>query len=476
MDSQQQDDGHIIMIPYLAQGHITRFLALARFISQRKPNIKITFVSTLLNIRCLQSAVTSDKNIHLAELPFSSADHGLPPDSNNTDSLPPHLILTLLLASQTLKPSFDNLITEIITTEKRVPDCIIADCIFGWVHDTAKRVGTFHFGFTSGAYGSIMYGSICLNLPHRKNDGSNDLIEEFHVPNFPDTATKDSPMFKFIQKLTSMKSDGMLCNSVEEIDVVVWTIGPLLPSYLLQGNKNNASVVSHSRTGKEFGISPESCIEWLNLHKISSVLYISFGSESAISTSNMKELALGLENSGKSFIWVLRPPSEFDAKSEFKSEWLPEGFVERMNETKKGLLAKKWAPQLEILCHKSTGAFLSHCGWNSVLESLSQGVPIIGWPMRAEQSFNSEMMQEEMGVSVQLANGNEGQVLSEEVQKVIEQVMDSSKGEEMRRKATVIAEKISAAMREDEDGHLIGSSVGAIDDFLATVTTKKVLV
>ncbi|KAI3902121.1 hypothetical protein MKW92_013724 [Papaver armeniacum] len=486
----------------MAQGHITRFLALARFISQRKPNIKITFVSTPLNIRRLQSALTSDKNIHLAELPFSSADHGLPPDSDNTDSLPPHLILTLLLASQSLKPLFDNLITEIVTTENRVPDCFIADAIFGWVHETVKRVGTFHFTFTCGVYGTAMYGSIISHLPHRKNDGSNDLIEEFHVPNFPDTcrvhvsqlsahlraATKDSPMFKFVQKLSSMKSDGMLCNSVKEIDVVglktlrntmgskpVWAIGPLLPSYLLQGNKNGVSVVSRSRTGKEFGISPESCIEWLNLHKHSSVLYISFGSESAISTSNMKELALGLEKSGKSFIWVLRPPTEFDAKSEFKSEWLPEGFVKRMNETKKGLLAKKWAPQLEILCHKSTGAFLSHCGWNSVLESLSQGVPIIGWPMGAEQSFNSKMMQEELGVSVQLANGNEGQVLSEEVQKVIEEAMDSSKGEEMRRKAMVIAEKISAAMREDEGGHLKGSSVRSIDDFLATVTTKKVL-
>lgn len=150
----------------------------------------------------------------------------------------------------------------------------------------------------------------------------------------------------------------MLCNSVEEIEVVglktlrnimgskpVWTIGPLLPSYLLQGNKNTVSVVSHSRTGKEFGISPESCIEWLNLHKPSSVLYISFGSESAISTSNMKELALGLEKSGKSFIWVLRPPSEFDIKSDFRSEWLPDGFVERTKESQKQLLVKKWAPQ-----------------------------------------------------------------------------------------------------------------------------------
>ncbi|MCL7034611.1 hypothetical protein MKW94_029201 [Papaver nudicaule] len=491
----------------MAQGHITRFLALARFISQRKPNIKITFVSTPLNIKRIQSALasgtTTHSNICLAELPFSSVEHGLPPNCENTDSLPPHLILTLLLASQTLKPSFDNLMTEIITAENRVPNCIIADTIFSWVHDIAKRVGTFHFAFTCGAYGSAMYGAICSNLPHRKDDGSNDLIEEFHVPNFPDTcrmhisqlsvhlraATKESPLVKFVHKLMSVKLDGLLCNTIEEIDAVglkvyrssmeprpVWAIGPLLPSYLLQGNKNNVSVVSHSRTGKEFGISPESCIEWLNHQKPASVLYISFGSESAISSKNMMELALGLEKSGKSFIWVLRPPSEFDAKSEFRSEWLPEGFVERMNESNKGLVIKKWAPQLEILSHNSTGGFLSHCGWNSVLESLSQGVPIIGWPMGAEQVFNAKMMEEEMGVSVQLANGNEGVVASEDVKRVVEQVIDSSKGDEMRKNAMAIAGKISAAMREDEDGHQKGSSVRSIDDFLATVTSQKAVV
>ncbi|RZC82764.1 hypothetical protein C5167_045551 [Papaver somniferum] len=506
---QEEDDGHIIMFLYMAQGHITRFLALARFISQRKPTTKITFVSTPLNIRRFQSAFASDTTVHsnicLAELPFSCADHGLPANSDNTDSLPSHLISTLLCASETLKPCFDNLMNDIVTAENRVPDCIIADSIFGWVNDTAKRVGTFHFTFVGGALGGALFSSICLHLPHRKNDDSNDVIEEFHVPNFHDScrlhisqlpvhlkeATKESPHVKFIRKQLSlsMKSDGILRNSVREIEVAgrwkplrteskpVWTVGPLLPaSFLLQGN-SNVSVVPHSRTGKEFGISPESCIEWLNLHKPYSVVYISFGSESSISASKLMELALGLEKSGKCFIWVLRPPSEFDIKSEFKWEWLPEGFVERMNETKKGLLVKKWAPQLEILSHRSTGAFLSHCGWNSVLESLSQGVPIIGWPLGGEQAFNSLLMEEEMGVSVQLANGNEAQVdTSEDVRKAVEQVMDTSKGEEMRKKAMVIAQKISAAMREDEGGHQKGSSVKSIDDFLASVTSKKVVV
>ncbi|MCL7049491.1 hypothetical protein MKW94_027751 [Papaver nudicaule] len=510
--SQQEEDGHIIMFPFMAHGHFTRFLALAKFITKRKPNIRITFVSTPLNVKRLQSTLSSEtttyNNICFAEIPFKSTDHGLPPNSESIDSLPVHLNPTFFCASESLEPAFEKFLTETIRTEKRVPDCIIFDLFFGWVHDIAKRVGTLSFCFLSGAYGAAMYFSTWLYFPHRKNDDSNDLIEEFHVPRFPDTCrlqlsqlfpelrktNKESMFAKFARRQISLtlKSDGMLCNTVEEIEVVglkvlrdhmeskpVWTIGPLLPSYLLQGNqnKNKGSVVSNFRTEKEFGIRPESCIEWLNHQKPSSVLYISFGSQGTISAPKMKELALGLEKSGKFFIWVLRPPIGYDSKSEFKAEWLPEGFEERLNETKKGLLVKKWAPQLEILCHGSTGAFLTHCGWNSVFESLSQGVPIIGWPLFAEQNYNSKMIREELGVSVELAIGNEGELSSEHVKKVIDQVMDSSKGDEMRKKATVIAEKISAAMKEDKDeadGHRKGSSIRSLDDFLATVTSKKV--
>ncbi|KAI3962636.1 hypothetical protein MKW92_041816 [Papaver armeniacum] len=255
MNTQQQDD-HIIMFPFMAQGHIIPFLALAKLISQRKPNTKITLVSTPLNIKYLHSTLTSEtstayKNISLAELPFSCTDHGL------------------FHASETLKPSFNNLITEIIRTEKRVPGCIISDIFLGWVNETAKRVGTLHFSFTT-----------C----------------EFHLPKFPDTCRlhisqltlnlretdKETPITIFLQQQISLslRSDGMLCNSVEEIEIlgletlrsymdpkpircIFQHIGPLLPPFLL----GNGSAVSNLRTaGKDFGISPENCIKWLN-HK-----------------------------------------------------------------------------------------------------------------------------------------------------------------------------------------------------------------
>ncbi|OVA01652.1 UDP-glucuronosyl/UDP-glucosyltransferase [Macleaya cordata] len=500
---------HIIMFPFMAQGHIIPFLALAKLISQRSPAIKITLVSTPINIQYLQSTLNSSSsettinNIYLAELPFTSSDHGLPPNSENTDALRSHQIKNLFFASETLKPSFQNLISNIIETDQRVPLCIISDIFIGWAVDVARSVGTSHFAFTTGGgYGTAVYFSLYLYLPHRNSTG---IIDEFHLPKFPETcrlhssqlpsylreADSNDPFASFIKKQVSfsLKSDGMLCNTVEEIEILgleilrkkymnpqpVWTIGPLIPPFLLGQDVNspNSSVVSHQRTGKEFGISPENCIEWLDHQQPASVLYISFGSQNTISASQMMELALGVEESGKPFIWVLRPPREFDIKSEFKSEWLPEGFEGRINEGKRGLLVKKWAPQLEILCHKSTGVFLSHCGWNSVMESLSQGVPIIGWPLAAEQAYNSKMMEEEMGVCVELARGVEGKIVCEEVKRVIEEVMSKEgKGGEMKRKAMMIAEKIRVAVREEE-GDQKGSSVRALDDFLETLLVSK---
>ncbi|KAI5647420.1 hypothetical protein M9H77_33425 [Catharanthus roseus] len=206
-------------------------------------------------------------------------------------------------------------------------------------------------------------------------------------------------------------------------------------------------------SGREPGLPTEKCLEWMDSHSECSVLYISFGSQNTISPSQMMALAMGLEESGKPFIWCIRPPTGFDLKSEFRTEWLPKGFEKRMNETNQGLVVHGWAPQLDILCHRSTGAFLSHCGWNSVVESLSQGVPIIGWPLAAEQGYNSKMLVEEMGVSIELTRGTQSNLVKEDVKKVVNIAMEKEgKGEEMRRKAVDMGELIRAAISDEEEG------------------------
>lgn len=134
----------------------------------------------------------------------------------------------------------------------------------------------------------------------------------------------------------------------------------------------------------------------------------------------------------------------------------------------KGLIVQQWAPQMEILSHKSIGGFLSHCGWNSVMKALTNGVPILGWPMGAEQSFNAKMLEEELKVCVRIMAS--GVVISsdikhEEIVKKIEIIMKETQGKEMRKRALMVKEMIHNASITTKEG-LKGSSVIAMDEFL----------
>jgi hypothetical protein len=492
---QMGSSEHIVMLPLMAHGHLIPFLALARRI-QQTTGFTVTIANTKLNIQYLRSTLSSsdsNSNIRFAELPFCSTDQDLPPNTENTKNLSLTNMITLLRASLSLKDPLLNLVRDIKHQEGKPPLCLISDVFFGWATEVAKSVGTLNITFnTASAYGNLAYNSIWLNLPHRSTDS-----DEFTVPGFPESyrfhrsqmhqyvrnvdGTDMCSRFMHTQISQSMESYGWLCNTVEEIEPLgldllrkylglpVWSIGPLIPLVAL---KNNQSCIYKQHAGKKPGLAPEKCVEWLDLHGPDSVLYISFGSQNTIGVSQMMELAIGLEDSGVSFIWVIRPPIGFDWKSEFRAEWLPERFEERMKQSKQGLLVRNWAPQLDILSHKSTGAFLSHCGWNSVLESLSQGVPILGWPMAAEQAYNSKMLMEEMGVCVELTRGSQGVIVGKEVKRVIEFVLDKEgKGKDIRKKADEVKEQLRASMRDEKEKK--GSSVKAMDDFVRTILSKR---
>ncbi|CDP10363.1 unnamed protein product [Coffea canephora] len=490
---------YMVMIPFMAHGHLIPFLDLAKKIRQRT-GFAITLVSTPLNVKYLENTISKDSSqesqINLQSLPFNSVEHGLPPNTENTGALSLDRIIKLFQAAATLEGPFRRLIAETIEKEGHPPLCIVSDIFVGWATDVAKDFETVNVTFTTGgAYGTAAYVSIWQNLPHRSSGK-----DEFSLPGFPDScrfhithlhrylqaADGTDEWSKFFQPQISksLGSLGWLCNTVEEIEpfgldvlrkyikLPVWCIGPLLPPQMLEQDSSSESKSISQPSGREAGLPTEQCLEWLDSHPECSVLYISFGSQNTISPSQMMALAMGLEHSGKPFIWAIRPPFGFDPKGEFRAEWLPESFEERMAQTNQGLLVHKWAPQLEILRHKSTAAFLSHCGWNSIMESLSQGVPMIGWPLAAEQGYNSKLIMEDMGVGVELTRGLQSTVEKEHVERVINTVMEKGgKGEEMKRKAVEIRGLIRAAVREDE-GHK-GSSLQAIDDFISVVLSKR---
>ncbi|GLJ06407.1 hypothetical protein SUGI_0038400 [Cryptomeria japonica] len=487
---------HVVMFPFMAQGHIIPFFQLSKLAA--RTGFTITIVSTPLNVQALtptiQSARQKDSSldIRLAELPFSSAHHGLPPRSEKTDSLPYSQVLTLMEAAEYLQPHFENLIRRICAEDGCTPLCIISDMFLGWTQDVADMFGIPRIFFlTCGVYGTLLYYSMWNHLPHTKTDS-----EEFTLPDLPHvslhrsqlptnikmaTGTDSWSLFQARHISRNVRSWGFICNSFEQLEHrylehlrkstgrPVWAVGPVLPPEFLSSSQSHA-VRDQLLQGKEANGTSDaiSCLQWLDSQKVSSVLYVSFGSQNTISASNMKELALGLESSGQPFIWVVRPPLGVPSTAEFSSDFLPDGFEERMKTKNQGLVMKKWAPQREILSHPSSGGFLSHCGWNSTLEGLSQGVPIIGWPIAGEQYFNSKLL-EEVGVCVEICRGSEGELNKEKVERTVKVLMSEKKGGGMRERAAAMRDAARKAVRDSEDGTEKGSSMRDVDDMIQDI-------
>ncbi|XP_028757166.1 UDP-glycosyltransferase 92A1-like [Neltuma alba] len=483
MEAPGKQDMDIVLFPFMAQGHIIPFLALALQL-ERSTNNTITVVNTPFNIQKLRASLPPHSSLNLLEIPFHASDHGLPPNTENTDAVPYSLVIRLLEASTSLRPAFKLLLQNLLDSQHhRRPLCVIADIFFGWTAGVAKEVGAFHVIFSaSGGHGMACYYSLWFHLPRR-----NGQCDEFSLPDFPEAGhihktqlptniseADGSDAWSLFQRKNLSgwaDSDGILFNTLEEIDsgglhyftrklgLPVWAIGPVV-----------LSTGSGSR-GKGGGVRPELCREWLDTKPCNSVLYVCFGSMNTVSAAQMMELGMALERSGRNFIWVVRPPIGYDINSEFRAEeWLPQGFVGRIRESGRGLIAIGWAPQLEILSHKAVSAFLSHCGWNSVLEALSHGVPILGWPMAAEQFFNCKFLEEQVGVCTEVARGKSCEVRHQDIAAKIDAVMaDQGKGTHMRTQAHRLRDIIANAFR-DEDA-FTGSSIRAMRDFLHAAAT-----
>ncbi|CAD6237827.1 unnamed protein product [Miscanthus lutarioriparius] len=187
------------------------------------------------------------------------------------------------------------------------------------------------------------------------------------------------------------------------------------------------------------------CLRWLDDQPDGSVLYVCFGSGGALSVEQTAELAAGLEACGQRFLWVVNFPSDNDSSASYFGaashgggdddplRFLPEGFSERTKGV--GLCVPMWAPQVEILHHRVVGGFLSHCGWNSTLEAMDAGVPMVAWPLFAEQRMNAVLL-EKAGLALRPASPRGEVVSREEVAAVARELMVGEKGKAARKKAT----------------------------------------
>lgn len=191
------------------------------------------------------------------------------------------------------------------------------------------------------------------------------------------------------------------------------------------------------------------CLAWLDSKRPKSVIYVCFGSLVSFTQVQLREIAIGLEASGENFIWVVRKSSTSVDENE---DWLPDGFEKRMEN--RGLIIRGWAPQVVILDHSSIGAFVTHCGWNSILEGVYAGVPMVTWPLFAEQFLNEKLVNEVLKTGISVGNKKwqhppcEG-VLWDAVCVAVQQVMGGEAAFGLRSRAMYYKDVARIAIGED---------------------------
>lgn len=255
---------------------------------------------------------------------------------------------------------------------------------------------------------------------------------------------RDGPMYEGYLKAAKdiISANGILVNTWQDLEPT--TIKALMEREVLGGIASGhvypVGPVVRTVEPKGNNHARNEVLRWLDDLPAESVVYVSFGSGGALSEAQMVELAWGLELSQQRFVWVVRRPREEDASGSFfevkegneesVDYYLPEGFVGRTERV--GRVVQVWAPQAEILGHPAVGGFVTHCGWNSVMESLRNGVGMVAWPLYAEQRMNARMLTEEVGVAVRVRE-REGEVVGrEEIGKVVRRIMVEEEGRRIR--------------------------------------------
>nr|XP_009794931.1 PREDICTED: anthocyanidin 3-O-glucosyltransferase 2-like [Nicotiana sylvestris] len=259
-----------------------------------------------------------------------------------------------------------------------------------------------------------------------------------------------------VNTFAELESHALRALSDDEKIPPIYPVGPILN--LGDGNEDH---------NQEYDM----IMKWLDEQPHSSVVFLCFGSKGSFEEDQVKEIANALERSGNRFLWSLRRPPpkdtlQFPSEFENPEEVLPVGFFQRTKGRGKVI---GWAPQLAILSHPAVGGFVSHCGWNSTLESVRSGVPIATWPLYAEQQSNAFQLVKDLGMAVEIKmdyredfnKTNPPLVKAEEIEDGIRKLMDSEN--KIRAKVMEMKDKSRAALLEG------GSSYVALGHFVETV-------
>jgi len=225
--------------------------------------------------------------------------------------------------------------------------------------------------------------------------------------------------FYMKETLAMTRASGLILNTFDQLEAPiinklttvfprVYTIGPLHTHVKNQVTKNPLLSLNVRTEDK-------SCITWLDHQKAKSVLYVSFGSVVKLSEEQFLEFWHGLVNSLKPFLWVIRKDL-INGEAGFK-DCVPKEL--ELGTKERGLLVQ-WAPQEEVLAHPAVGGFLTHCGWNSTLECIGEGVPMLCFPLMVDQTINNRCVSEQWGTGLDIDGTFDRLIIEKMVKDVLE--------------------------------------------------------
>ncbi|XP_004251744.1 zeatin O-glucosyltransferase [Solanum lycopersicum] len=425
----------VAMVPFYDYSHLNNLLDLSRFIASH--NIPVHFISFVdmnrdLKLRLKGSPGAS--NIHFEDLLRPSA----PTENDVRDGEPPILVFL-----EKLTKPINEICVQLSTKAKKlviVHDLIMSEQILEVNTLSNVKSYMFHTGSTFSRYSSIKQ-----TIPDLVDDDDDHVkfIKEMQ-DEFPLLEAHEKYCFQMELDDKDIHYSGEIINSCREMEgkypdllakakgKPLWAFGPF--HMLLESNSN---------------ITPrhDQCLEFLDKQEASSVIFVSFGSTTTLSQEQINEIALGLEQSNHRFIWVLRKGdnSEKLKEKDVKIE-LPKGFEERVEG--RGIVVN-WAPQLEILGHLSTGGFMTHCGWNSCIESISKGVPVATWPISYDQPFNAVFLTNmlKIGIAVKSWSHRNELITASTIEKSVKTLMGTVEGEEMRQRAVKLSKQMKNSVR-----------------------------
>ncbi|GLJ20507.1 hypothetical protein SUGI_0373290 [Cryptomeria japonica] len=403
---------HAVVVPYPGRGHVNPMMQFALKLASH--GIPVTVVVTKSWHKILTQA---DQNpfTHVPEIRAAVIPDCVVGESERWANME-----AFLQSLSNMEAHVAQLLTN-LNLSGTPATCIVADVFLKWVVPFAKRQALRSVLMCPMSVTSF---SVFYHLQFGIQ-GWKDFIARsppLQQTDLPADCMPPSPLGNFLAEgiANTRQSDWIVANSLYALDC---------NAVEAQRQKTPVQCVGPFIMGSSSQLDTH-CSEWLDSKPAGSVIYVSFGSFMTVARDQIREIATGLMKSGCYFLWALRP----DKEASHFSEMLPTGFLEECKG--QGLIAA-WFMQAEVLKHPAVGGFMSHCGWNAVMESVSAGVPMLGFPLTVDQFMNCRMMLEEWKFGLGLKNAEDGNrvIRGGEIESKVKMLMKGEEGVSARRAA-----------------------------------------